>query len=80
MNVQFDLTSCKVYVYAKGCPGHNVGALHESCTLPTLEVSFVEIWHTVLAWIQSHSCIQPNPLKTTIKLFQNDQIFIKTTL
>ena len=30
----FDLTFCKVYIYAKGWPGINLGASHESCTHP----------------------------------------------
>ena len=30
----FDLTFCKVYVYAKGMPGINLGASHESCAHP----------------------------------------------
>ena len=34
----FDLTFCKVYVYAKGWPGINLGASHESGTHPTTEV------------------------------------------
>ena len=33
---------------------------------------------TVLAWMQPHSWIQPHPLKTQIKPFQNDRVFIKT--
>ena len=33
----FDLTFCKVYIYAKGCPGINLGAWHESCAHPTLQ-------------------------------------------
>ena len=28
----FDLTFCKVYIYAKGWPGINLGASNESCT------------------------------------------------
>ena len=31
----FDLTFCKVYIYAKGWPGINLGASHESGTHPT---------------------------------------------
>ena len=30
----FDLTFCKVYIYAKGRPGINLGASHESCAHP----------------------------------------------
>ena len=30
----FDLTFCKVYIYAKGWPGINLGARHESWTHP----------------------------------------------
>ena len=32
----FDLTFCKVYIYAKGWPGINLGASHESCAHPTI--------------------------------------------
>ena len=34
----FDITFCKVYVYAKGCPGIDLGASHESGTHPTTYV------------------------------------------
>ena len=36
----FDLTFCKVYVYAKGWPGINLGASHEFGTHPRLYTSF----------------------------------------
>ena len=32
----FDLTFCKVYIYAKGWPGINLGAWHESCAHPNI--------------------------------------------
>ena len=32
----FDLTFCKVYIYAKGRPGINLGASQESCAHPTV--------------------------------------------
>ena len=32
---KFDLTFCKVYIYARGWPGINLGASHESCTHST---------------------------------------------
>ena len=34
----FDLTFCKVYIYAKGWPGINLGAWHESCSHPNVDV------------------------------------------
>ena len=33
----FDLTFCKVYIYAKGWPGINLGAWHESWTHPIIK-------------------------------------------
>ena len=36
--------------------------------------------HTVSTWIQPHSWIQPHPLKTPIKFFHNDQVFVKTVV
>ena len=33
---KFDLTFCKVYIYARGWPGINLGASHESCTHPNI--------------------------------------------
>ena len=33
----FDLTFCKVYIYAKEWPGINFGASHESCAHPIIE-------------------------------------------
>ena len=33
----FDLTFCKVYIYAKGWPGINFGASHESCAHPNTD-------------------------------------------
>ena len=36
MNVMFDLTFRKMYIYAKGWPGINLDAWHESCTHPII--------------------------------------------
>ena len=36
--LDFDLTFCKVYIYAKGWPGIDLGASHESCTHPNTYV------------------------------------------
>ena len=34
----FDLTFFKVYIYAKGWPVINLGASHESCAHPSIQV------------------------------------------
>ena len=39
----FDLTFCKVYIYAKGWPGINLGAWHESCAHPSLYVNISSV-------------------------------------
>ena len=41
----FDLTFCKVYIYAKGCPGINLGAWHESCAHPIIYVKKLIKFH-----------------------------------
>ena len=46
----FDLTFCKVYIHAKGWPGINLGASHESCTQPsTYDVNAAGI--NCLQWV-----------------------------
>ena len=39
----FDLTFCKVYIYAKGWPGINLGASHESCAHPSVQAPLAQI-------------------------------------
>ena len=45
---KFDLTFCKVYIYARGWPGINLGASHESCTHSSKYLHVRFSWHKVL--------------------------------
>ena len=44
----FDLTFCKVYIYAKGWPGINLGASHESCAHPTTKIPLLTAYKLFL--------------------------------
>ena len=44
----FDLTFCKVYIYAKGWPGINLEASHESCTQPIIYAAFIILLGTAI--------------------------------
>ena len=37
----FDLTFCKVHIYAERWPGINLGASHESCVHPNVHTYYI---------------------------------------
>ena len=49
----FDLTFCKVYHYAKGWPGIDLGASHESATHPSGHPNHLSSY--VLELIKNHT-------------------------
>ena len=51
----FDLTFYKLYIYAKGWSGINLGASHESCIHPSTYLIAIQIWENV--------CLDKNVVK-----------------